>query len=252
MANQTEFTRALLDPAQPVPEGIIRPDGQTAGKRFDVYRNNVVLSLIRAMETSFPVIRKLVGDKFFDAMAGEFVRAHPPKTPLIMFYGDDFATFLENFPPVANIPYLADVARLEQARRVAYHAADDPVVAPEALGAVPPEALGDVTFALHSAAHVLRSPFPIFSIWRINSTDDQTPVDNHAEDVLISRPADDVVVQRLPSGGAVFLTALGAGQTLSDAAETATAAAPDFDLSQNIGGMLSAGIITEIKTKKEG
>ncbi len=241
-----------MDPEAPVPKGLVRPDGQPAGKRFDVYRNNVVLSLIRAMETSFPVIRKLVGEKFFDAMAGEYVRAHPPKSPMIMFYGDDFADFLTGFPPVANIPYLADVARLEQARRIAYHAADDPIATPEALGAVPPAALGEVTLKIHASAHVIRSPYPIFSIWRLNATNDQTPVQNRPEDVLISRPSGEVVMQLLPVGGAAFLDALMSGATLGNAAETATSAETGFDLSQNISGMLGAGIISKINTKDEG
>ena len=71
---QADFTTALLDPDKPRPQGLVDPSGRPAGKRFDVYRNNVVSSLIGAMETAFPTIRRLVGDTFFGAMAGVYSR----------------------------------------------------------------------------------------------------------------------------------------------------------------------------------
>ena len=69
-------------------------------------------------------MRKLVGDEFFAAMAGVFLRAHPPRSRMLMLYGDGLPAFLAEFPPVAQLGYLPDVARLEQAMRESYHAAD--------------------------------------------------------------------------------------------------------------------------------
>ena len=64
ITTQTEFRAALLDPASPSPEGVRNPDGMHATKRFDVYRNNVAVSLTDALETAFPVVNKLVGTDF--------------------------------------------------------------------------------------------------------------------------------------------------------------------------------------------
>ena len=76
---QESFTEALLTPEHPVPDGLIDPAGRPAGKRFDVYRNNVAVSLTGALETAFPVIRKLVGDVFgveaMDDAGGQFADA---------------------------------------------------------------------------------------------------------------------------------------------------------------------------------
>ena len=82
------FARALLDPEAEVPWGLTDPEGRPAPKRFSVYRNNVASSLTRALEAAFPTVRKLVGDEFFAAMAGVFLRAHPPQSRMLMLYGD--------------------------------------------------------------------------------------------------------------------------------------------------------------------
>lgn len=243
---QDQFSGALLNPDVPAPDGVIRPDGTPASKRFDVYRNNVVVSLSEALGDAFPVIKALVGDAFFKAMAGVYVRQSPPKSPLIMFYGADFAPFLEGFAPAASLPYLPDMARLEHARRVAYHAADDPSADLTPLGAMDEPTLLALRFTFQAATHIIASAHPIFSIWRFNSTDDKTPIATGGEDVLITRPTNTVEMRTLPPGGAAFLQALMAGDTLSAAAETALATDDSFDLSANLNGMFGAGIISAL------
>ncbi len=245
-ASQEAFAAALLNPEAPVPDGVVNPEGAPAPKRFAVYRNNVTVSLMEALATAFPVIQKIVGEEFFNAMAAEFVRAHPPASPLLMFYGDAFPGFLEQFEPVKHLTYLPDVASLEQLRRQAYHARDAEPLSPEFLGAVPPEALGTVRVTLHPAVHILRSVHPVLSIWEWNSAGapDGTSLPQVGEDVLISRPELEVEQRRLPPGGAAFLETLHAGAALGEAA-AAGAASEGFDLTANITGLLESRVATD-------
>ena len=243
---QNAFAAALLDPEKPVPPGLVRPDGQAAGRRFDIYRNNVVVALIEALGEAFPVVRALVGEEFFEAMAGVYVRAHPPSSARMMFYGEGFAAFLETFEPVEALAYLPDVARLEYARRLAYHAADEPAADPSVLAGLDADALAAARFELQAACHILRSAHPVHAIWRFNATDDKSPVQPAAEDVLVSRPEDIVLVQLLPPGGAAFLQALDAGEPLGRAAERAAAEATEFDLGNSLAGVFAARIVKSI------
>lgn len=246
-ASQKAFAGALLNPDAPVPDGVVDPEGRAAPKRFAVYRNNVTVSLIEALATAFPTVEKIVGTEFFAAMATEFVRAHPPSSPLLMFYGEAFPGFLESFEPVRHLAYLADVAALEQARRQAYHARDSEPLGPEFLAAVPPETLGTLRITLHPAVHILSSSHPILSIWEWNQAADQgrpAELPEGGEDVLVTRPELEVEVRRLPVGGARFLEALKAGAALGEAAE-AGAGAEEFDLTANITGMLESRIATD-------
>ena len=161
---QHAFADALFDPSKPVPAGLVGPDGGPAGRRFDIYRNNVVVALIEALGEAFPVMRAVVGESFFEAMAGVYVRAHPPSSPRMMFYGKGFAEFLESFPPAAGLAYLADVARLEYARRIAYHAADEPAADPSVLVGLDPAALSQARLALQAACRIVRSAHPVHAI----------------------------------------------------------------------------------------
>ena len=249
---QRAFARALLDPARAVPAGLLGPDGAPAGRRFDIYRNNVVTSLIEALGEAFPVVRAVVGEEFFAAMAGVYVRAEPPRSARLMFYGEGFAAFLERFPPVSGLPYLPDVARLEQARRIVFHAADDPLADPSALEGLDPAALAGVRFRLRAACRILRSAHPVLSIWRFNATADTSAIGPDGEDALVSRPEDVVLMNRLPPGGATFLLALQEGEPLAMAAERAGRAAPAFDLAANLAGLFAARIVSAISIPSSG
>lgn len=247
---QSEFRAALLDPNRAAPKGLSGPDGP-AGKRFDVYRNNVAVSLTEALRVAFPVIRKLVGDQFFDAMAGVYLRAHPPRSPRLMFYGADMPVFLKDFEPAQHLGYLPDVARLELGLRESYHAADAPVLDPTELGRIDPDALMEVRITLHPALRLLRSDWPVHAIWRFNTEEGAPKPPREAQDVLITRPEFDPAPHLLPRGAHAFLAALAEGEKFGAAANIAGAEARGADLSAILGACLSAGAFSAI-SKNEG
>lgn len=243
---QAAFSAALLDPDLDAPDGLIDHEGRPAGKRFNVYRNNVVVSLLDAMETAFPAIQKMLGEEFFRAMSGVYVRQHPPRSPLLMFYGEAFPAFLEAFEPVEKYPYLADVARLELARRAAYHAADATPAAPDALGAVSPDRLMEATFKLSPAMRILSSPYPVVSLWEYNMIEGASKPEPGAQTALVTRPALDLEMRQIGAGTREFLLTLGGNAPLANAFETALETEPEFDLSAALGVMLQTEIITKI------
>ena len=239
---QDAFASALLDPAAPVPGGLVDPSGRPAPLRFAVYRNNVAVGLTAALETGFPVVRRLVGAEFFTAMAGVFLRAYPPKSRLMMHYGVDLPAFLENFPPVAGLPYLPDVSRLELALRASYHAADQSPLPNETLGGLSADRLLGARLTLAPAVRLLRSRWPVWSIWQANSGGPDRP-GTGPEDTVILRPAFDPVPHRLAPGAGAFLAALIAGETLGTAAAQG---GEELDLGGIIGLLRSSGAIVGV------
>lgn len=243
---QSEFAKGLLDPNLPTPKGVTGPGGRAAGKRYDVYRNNVVVSLTEALASAYPVIQTIVGNEFFDAMAGVHVRKHPPKSPLMIYYGEDFPSFLTKFPPTSHLGYLPDVARVELARRQAYHAADAAPCAPEKLANLDGNKLYDARIVLHPSIRIIRSRYPVFSIWRYNSTNDKSPIGEAREITMISRPLGELIMQNPTVGTAMFIESLMTAP-LGVAMDKAKGVQVDFDLAGNLTELLSAGLITDIK-----
>ena len=194
---QTKFSRALLDPTQPIPGAICGAARRRAERRFAVYRNNVVAGLIDALTQRFPVVRRLVGDAFFEAMARVYVVTCAPTSPVMLLYGENFPEFVKDFVPAANVPYLSDIARLEIARGRAYHATDAASLEPRAFAALPPGRLADVRFDFHPSVSIIKSSYPIVSIWQVNDDPDHAvPIAPWApEAALVARPFGDVEVR---------------------------------------------------------
>lgn len=243
------FAAAVLDPARPVPDGVQSPRATADNKRFAVYRNNVFVSLVGVLEKRFPVTRRLVGEEFFTGMARAFAGIERPASPMMMRYGDSFPGFIRDFPPAASVGYLGDVAELEARWSDAYHAADATPLAVAALAGIAPEAVATTRLVAHPASRLLRSDYPIGSIWAAHQSAEVAPLTNRtAETVLIVRPAADVRVHILPPTDAGFANALLAGASIGEAA---THGAQGFDLGTALVGLVTLGAFTGLVTEGE-
>jgi hypothetical protein len=244
---QQNFVQALLDPAAPLPSTLREQDGAPPLKRFTVYRNNVVSSLIDALAARFPATQRIVGTEFFRAAASIYVRREPPRSRILMCYGDSLPDFLAAFPPAADVPYLADVARLEAARTHAYHAADTEPADGAALQRLDENEFGALRIRPHPAVGIVRSRYPLVTIWSMNAGErDVAPMESwDGEDALVTRPRSQVEVRLLPPGGAAFLSSLFEGAALSEAANAAQAEAGEFNLVTSLAVLLAAGVAAE-------
>ncbi|CAB3770024.1 HvfC/BufC N-terminal domain-containing protein [Paraburkholderia solisilvae] len=247
------FARGLMNPAAQTPRDVIattRRDAEmVAAKRYNVYRNNVTVSLIDALAAIYPAVQRITGIDFFRTMARFHIRATPPKSPLLFEYGRDFPDFIEQYEHAKEMPWLADTARIERAWLDAYHAADLPALPARIFEGIEPTRLGELRFTPHPAARVVRSAYSALSIFAMNRHDGPVePINSgEPEDTLVTRPEQNVVVSRLPEGGAAFLNALIAGESLGVAVAEALDEAPSFDIQNNLNGMIVSGVLTAIQ-----
>ncbi|MDY0870465.1 HvfC/BufC N-terminal domain-containing protein [Dongia rigui] len=220
---QAAFAAAILDRSIAIPTGLRQPG------RFAIYRNNVFAGLIATLTSRFPVTCRLLGTDCFEGCALRFIAAQPPTTPVIHDYGAGFADFVGTLSDLSQLAYLPDVVRLEWARHLALHAADAPVLMPQALVDVAPERVGDLVFEIHPAARLLHSAYPIHTIWQTNTFDIETAAiaaDAPGQSVLVSRHDDEVVLLALAPAAAAFAAALFTGASLGAAAGEMSDMAP--------------------------
>lgn len=153
--NDTQLSTAIVDRA---------PGIETV---LNVYRNNWRSNLRNALRVTYPVVERLVGAEYFDWMADRFIDVQPSQSGNLDNYGAEIPEFIRDFPGVAELPYLADVAQLE-------FYVDAVLVAPAAM-----------------SSQLMTSPYPIHRIWQINQEDwqgaDTVSLDEGAAYLLIQR-----------------------------------------------------------------
>lgn len=196
-------------------------------------------SLVQSLGHAFPIVRKIATPENFRVVALAYVRAEPPRRPVLAEYGASFPDFVAGFAAaVTDLPFLPDLARLEWALHSSYFAADAPGLAPQTLAEIPPDRLGQARLSLHGAARLTGSAHPIWTAWR----DEAVPgPDLPGQHVLVARPDARVDAYEIEPGDAAFLGTIAAGATLEEAAEAALAVDPGFDFAAVLAAHLQRG-----------
>jgi hypothetical protein len=248
---QTEFCAAIMGGDEAPVSAAILGDGLDPPARLSIYRNHVFASLTAALKVMYPVVCRLVDERFFAYAAHEYIRAQPPGEPCLVRYGKSFPEFLQAFPPCRGLVYLRDVAALEWAiNRV--KAATSPAPLPvQELAGIPPRAAGGIRFVFAETIELVGSAWPVDRIWLANQPgadpDARVDLDTGGARLQIRRKNRDVLFQPLSEASFAFRAALLAGGTLDDAARTAFTVDPLFDLVIVLRALLSEEIITGLK-----
>ena len=214
--------------------GAVVGDSIAAEARLRVYRHHVAHSLVGALGATFSTVKALVGDDFFRGLAQAYVARELPTQPVLAEYGAGFPEFLASSAAGRDLPYLADMARLDWALNAAFHSPAGLRLAAAALAGIEPERLLSVSLALPEGAALVRSDFPIDRIWHASQPEaavDRVDLGAGGAALLVLRRADDAAFIVLDPGEAAFVAAVADGVTLEQAAECAVAAEAMFDLS---------------------
>jgi hypothetical protein len=173
-AFQRAFAAAILEDRQPEPS--IR------SLAFAVYRNTSARGAVEALRATYATVNALLGDDGFTQVALEYWRETPPAGPVLSDYGAGFAGFLARQPWTCELPYLADVARLDWLWLESFLSADS--------DAAPPPAGSARRIMLHPATRVAWLATPAMTIWQAHRNPDgfdELEPDWHEEGALITR-----------------------------------------------------------------
>jgi hypothetical protein len=246
---QAAFGKALLGgPVEPAAAHIFG-DGVTPEARVDIYRHHVFTTLTAALRATFPVVCRLVHERFFGYAADQYIRAHPPTGPCLFEYGSSFPGFLARFEPCRPLQYLPDVAQLEWALNVATHADEIAPLDLAEISRLPVEDLPRLTLRLDPSLSLLTSTWPIAQIWRANQSDadPNASVDLASGGVLLEvrRSGDDAVFRSLDPATHAFRSALGRHCCLAEATGAAFESANAFELRQALRDLFAEGLAVD-------
>ena len=228
----------------------VADDTIPAAARLSVYRHHVFQSLGTALAATFPTVQALVGTEFFRGLVRAFVGRALPAQPVLAEYGADFPAFIAGYQAARDLPYLADVARLDWALNLAFHAPAGSRLQPADLSAVPAERLPSMSIALAAGALLITSGYPLDRIWetsRTGAADETVDLNSGASHLLVLRRPDDAAFVSLSAGEAAFMATLAAGMSLERAAGAAFEIDPAFDLSTSFARLLALGAFAALQ-----
>lgn len=249
---QSRFAAALLanrhdDDSCQAFARLVVDDGIPALARLRVYRNNSRLVQIDALGRTYGVLRRRVGEAYFEGLAEEYRDACPSPRGDLHWIGAGFPSWLEARLAGSEYEWLADLARLEWACEEAVVAASGDALPLPALGAIAPEALPGLVIRLAPSVRLVRSQWPVWSVWRENQPDAPgAPVDlsQGAEHVIVACVDGGLVLLAVAAREWRFVAELQDGQRLGEALERSQLAVEDLapSLGRLFGERLVSGL----------
>jgi hypothetical protein len=218
---------------------------------LSIYRNNSFFAHHRALELTFPVVRRRVGDDYFRQLALNYRERFPSRSGDLHWMGSEFASFLTLHLQGSDYAWLSDLARLEWARHQSAVAVAHASVSAELLGRYAPDQLEHLVFLLQPSLRLLASDFPIFTVWQNNQVDDAPPVDQSvgSECGLVRMRIDGVEVRSLDPRHFSYLSALAAGAPLGQAVATAGFDQPG--LVNALGFIFAENLVCQVRLESE-
>lgn len=206
-----------------------------------VYRNTVLHGAVEALRANYRVVEQIMGAEMFEAVAVDFASECPPRRPVLALYGGRFADWLAAQPWIGDLPYLADVARVERLCIESLLAADGIPVSAAEIGE---RDASELSLDLHSALRFGWLTTPAMSIWLAHQRPFASPLTPEwkAEGALFARPT--VSVMHSPRIGPAahrILFGIRLGERVGSAVAAASRLYPTEDCAALFSSLLNLG-----------
>jgi hypothetical protein len=191
---QRALMAALLGQGD-LPPGIVQSPARIE-RGLQAYRANAGASAARALATSFPTVQALMGEASFAAMARAYWHAQPPVRGDLACLGEALPAFIADSDQLADVPYLADTARLDWLLAQAERAADA-VADIATLNLLAEADAAQLQLELMPGVALLRSAYPVVSVWLAHQPGDEAEAHRtRARDALAAGSGEHTLVWR--------------------------------------------------------
>jgi hypothetical protein len=220
-------------------------DGVAPEARLRIYRHNARAMFEGALERTYPVLRRRVGEDYFRQLARGYRERHPSRSGDLHWVGREFPEFVAATLGDSEYAWLTDLAELEWACECALVAASQPPLGVEALASLDPDALGDTRLELQDSLHCVGSSFPVLDVWRANQPEaagEAVDLARGGQYVLVHCTEDGLDLREVSPAALEFVRLLQQGVTLGEAFDR-SALAPD-ELPHALGVLFETGLVT--------
>jgi hypothetical protein len=243
---QEQFAAALHgQPARLLDE--ISGDGVDPAGRLRIYGNNTRAMFENALEHSYPVLRRRVGDEYFRQLAHHYRERYPSRSGDLLWIGRDFPSFVAESEADTGYAWLADLAALEWACEISLNAAWASSLAVQSLGGIPEEGIAGTKLALQPSLLCISSAYPVLDVWQANqpgASGESVDLGRGGQHVLVACGPEGLSLRAVSRDAVQFIRSLQEGASLGEAVEAS--GLPDDDLPAVLGMLFHAGLVTRV------
>jgi hypothetical protein len=221
--------------------------GIEAEGRIGIYRNNARAMFDQALERTYPVLRRRVGDEYFRQLAHGYRARHPSRSGDLHWIGEHFPGYVAETEAGTGYGWLAELAALEWACETAVVARHESAVGPEPLRSLRPEQLAATRLKLQPSLRCVASSFPVLDVWRNNQSGaDGAPVDleRGAQCIAVSCSAGGLELREVSPAVLEFFRRLQRDETLGEAVDRS--GIPTESLSDALAVLFQASLVTAV------
>ena len=222
-------------------------DGLPPAGRLRIYQHNSRAMFEGALERSYPVLRRRVGEAYFSQLARGYRQRHPSCSGDLHWVGEHFPEYLSGTLAGTGYEWLAELAALEWACEAALVAAQSRPVGAEALSGLAADEIGGAGLRLQDSLHCIASSFPVLDVWRANQPDgDGQPVDlaRGPQCVLVSCGETGLELREVSATMLEFTRRLRQGTVLGEALDLS--GLPIESVAGALGLLFEAGLVTDV------
>ncbi|MDP9423008.1 MAG: DNA-binding domain-containing protein [Pseudomonadota bacterium] len=227
---QRDFAAALMAQDQPaIP---------FRSQSFAVYRNTSARGSVEALRAAYPTVDMLVGEAMFTQVALDYRRERPPSSPVLSDYGADFPHYLARQPWTSELPYLADVARLDWLWLESFLAADPDQSRPTIFS--------HSRIMLHPAARFGWFATPAMTIWQAHRDpweQGELEPEWREEGALFTRPGSTVCAELIDAACHRLLLACSIPTSVGECATSVAEAFPTANVPELLRGCVASGAL---------
>jgi hypothetical protein len=172
---QRDLQRHLLNDDSTIAHAVVDAPPLPVADRLEIYAHGYRVRLIDALDNTYPLLHRLLGDDDFMALGEAFVAAHPSVYRSIRWYGRELAEFLRRTTPHADQPILAELAQLEWTLAEVFDAADAEPASRAAFAAINPSAWSELRFEFHPSLRRLPLRWNSAAAWKALNSEETPP-----------------------------------------------------------------------------